>query len=95
MIRDILGLAAKGIGASVGSARDTYDNALADTINGFVSNGVTHRHALRKTNESSDLATSEWVTWFKHRLCLGRSETSRQARQKATTITIAKSARQP
>ena len=54
---------------SVGSKGDSYDNALAETINGLYKAELIHRRAPWKTKEAVELATLEWVSWFNnHRL---------------------------
>ena len=59
-------LAEAGIEPSVGSSRgDSYDNALAETINGLYKAELIHRRTW-KTRESVELATLEWVAWFNH-----------------------------
>ena len=61
-------LAEAGIEPSVGSRGDSYDNALAETINGLYKAELIHRRTW-KTRESVELATLEWVAWFNnHRL---------------------------
>jgi len=59
-------LAQAGIEPSVGSRGDSYDNALAETINGLYKSELIHRRAPWKTKESVELATLEWVSWFNH-----------------------------
>jgi putative transposase len=59
-------LAQAGIEPSVGSRGDSYDNALAETINGLYKTELIHRRAPWKTKESVELATLEWVSWFNH-----------------------------
>jgi putative transposase len=59
-----------GIEPSVGSKGDSYDNALAETINGLYKAEPIHRRAPWKTVESLELATLEWVTWFNHQRLL-------------------------
>ena len=59
-------LAEAGIEPSVGSRGDSYDNALAETINGLYKAELIHRRAPWKTTESVELATLEWVSWFNH-----------------------------
>ena len=62
-------LAEAGIEPSVGSTGDSYDNALAETINGLYKAEVIHRRGPWKTREAVELATLEWVSWFNnHRL---------------------------
>ncbi len=58
-----------GIEPSVGSKGDSYDNALAETINGLYKAEVIHRRTW-KTCEAVELATLEWVDWFNHRRLL-------------------------
>lgn len=62
-------LAEAGIEPSVGSKGDSYDNALAETINGLYKAELIHRRTPWKTREAVELATLEWVCWFNnHRL---------------------------
>jgi transposase InsO family protein len=50
----------------VGSKGDSYDNALAETINGLYKAELIHRRGPWKTRESVELATLQWVHWFNH-----------------------------
>ena len=59
-------LAEAGIEPSVGSKGDSYDNALAETINGLYKAEVIHRHGPWKSREAVEIATLEWVNWFNH-----------------------------
>jgi putative transposase len=59
-------LAEAGVEPSVGSKGDSYDNALAETINGLYKAELTHRRAPWKTREAAEPATLEWVSWFNH-----------------------------
>ena len=59
-------LAEAGIEPSVGSKGDSYDNALAETINGLYKAELIHRRGPWKTRESVELATLQWVHWFNH-----------------------------
>ena len=59
-------LAEAGIEPSVGSLGDSYDNALAETINGLYKAELIHRRGPWKTREAVELATLEWVSWFNH-----------------------------
>ena len=63
-------LAEAGIEPSVGSVGDSYDNALAETINGLYKAEVIHRGASWKTREAVELATLRWVDWFNRRRLL-------------------------
>ncbi|WP_109791009.1 IS3 family transposase [Acidovorax sp. GW101-3H11] len=59
-------LAEAGIEPSVGSKGDSYDNALAETINGLYKAELIHRRTPWKTKEAVEFATLEWVSWFNH-----------------------------
>jgi len=63
-------LAEAGLEPSVGSVGDSYDNALAETINGLYKAEVVHRRSW-PTREALELATLRWVDWFNHRRLLG------------------------
>ena len=63
-------LAEAGIDPSVGSKGDSYDNALAETINGLYKAELIHRRTPWKTVEAVELATLEWVAWFNHQRLL-------------------------
>jgi putative transposase len=59
-----------GIEPSVGSVGDSYDNALAETINGLYKAEVIHRLRPWRSYEAVEFATLEWVDWFNHRRLL-------------------------
>jgi transposase InsO family protein len=63
-------LAEAGIEPSVGSVRDSYDNALAETINGLYKAEVIHRRGPWRSLEAVEFATLTWVDWFNHRRLL-------------------------
>jgi putative transposase len=63
-------LAEAGIEPSVGSVGDSYDNALAETINGLYKAEVIHRRGPWRTMEAVEFATLEWVDWFNNRRLL-------------------------
>jgi len=63
-------LAEAGIEPSVGSKGDSYDNALAETINGLYKAELIHRRTPWKSREAVEMATLEWVSWFNHRRLL-------------------------
>jgi transposase InsO family protein len=65
-IRYIERLDQVGIRPSVGSRGDSYDNALAETINGLYKAELIHRRGRWKTRESVELATLQWVNRFYH-----------------------------
>lgn len=63
-------LAEAGIEPSVGSVGDSYDNALAESINGLYKAEVIHRRGPWRSIEAVEFATLEWVDWFNHRRLL-------------------------
>ena len=64
-------LAAAGIEPSVGSVGDSYDNALAETINGLYKTEMINRRGPWRSFEAVEFATLEWVDWFNKRRLLG------------------------
>lgn len=60
-----LGLA--GITPSVGSVGSSYDNALAETINGLYKTELIKKRGPWRTSDDVEYATAEWVDWFNHR----------------------------
>lgn len=63
-------LAEAGIEPSVGSVGDSYDNALAETINGLYKAEVIHRRGPWRSFDDVEFATLEWVDWFNNRRLL-------------------------
>jgi putative transposase len=59
-------LAQAGIEPSVGSRGDSYDNALAESVNGLYKAELIHRRTPWKTRAAVELATLDWVSWFNH-----------------------------
>jgi transposase InsO family protein len=59
-------LAEAGLVPSVGSVGDSYDNALAETINGLYKAEVIHQRRPWRSLEAVEFATLEWVGWFNH-----------------------------
>ena len=59
-----------GIEPSVGSVGDSYDNALAETINGLYKTEVIRRCGPWRSLEAVEFATLEWVDWFNKRRLL-------------------------
>src|SRR5277367_4170247 len=55
---------------SVGSVGDSYDNALAETINGLYKAEVIHRRGPWRSFETVEFATLTWVDWFNNRRLL-------------------------
>jgi transposase InsO family protein len=64
-------LAEAGIEPSVGSKGDSYDNALAESINGLYKAEIIHRRGPWRTKQAVELATLEWVSWFNHHRLMG------------------------
>jgi putative transposase len=60
-------LADAGIATSVGSRGDSYDNALAETLNGLYKAELIYRRGPWRGREDLELATLEWVDWFNNR----------------------------
>ena len=60
-------LAEAGVEPSVGSVGDSYDNALAETINGLYKTELIHRRGPWRSLEAVEFATLEWVDWFNNR----------------------------
>ncbi|EPT2328795.1 IS3 family transposase, partial [Escherichia coli] len=60
-----------GLLASTGSTGDSYDNAMAESINGLYKAEVIHRKSWKKRAEV-ELATLTWVDWYNNRRLLGR-----------------------
>jgi transposase InsO family protein len=63
-------LAEAGIEPSVGSVGDSYDNALAETINGLYKAEVIWPNGPWRNLEEVEFATLEWVDWFNNRRLL-------------------------
>lgn len=63
-------LAEAGIEPSVGSVGDSYDNALAETINGLFKAEVIHRRRPWRSFDAVEYATLEWVYRFNNRRLL-------------------------
>jgi len=57
-------LADLGITASVGSIGDSYDNALAESVNAAYKTELIRARKPWRTVEEVELATLEWVHWF-------------------------------
>ena len=64
-------LAEAGVQPSVGSVGDSYDIALAETINGLFKAEVINRRGPWRNMEAVEFATLEWADWFNNRRLLG------------------------
>ncbi len=60
-----------GVEPSVGSVGDSYDNALAETINGLYKAEVIHPNGPWRSLDEVEFATLEWVDWFNNRRLFG------------------------
>ena len=60
-------LAEAGAAVSVGSKGDSYDNALAETVNGLYKAELVERHGPWRSLDELELATLEYIDWFNHR----------------------------
>ncbi len=63
-------LAEAKVNASVGSVGDSYDTALAETINGLYKTGLIRRRGAWRNIDAVEYATLEWIDWFNHRRLL-------------------------
>jgi putative transposase len=54
----------------VGTVGDSYDNALAETVNGLFKTEVIRRRGPWRHLEDVEFATLEWVDWFNNRRLL-------------------------
>lgn len=57
--------------ASTGSTGDSYDNAMAESINALYKAEVIHRQSW-KNRQEVELATLAWVEWYNNRRLLER-----------------------
>jgi len=64
-------LADAGIKPSVGSVGDSYDNALAETINGLYKTELVYNLGPWKSKDALELATMKWIHWYNHERLLG------------------------
>jgi len=89
-------LAEAGIEPSVGSIGDSYDNALAESVNGLYKTEVIRRRGPWRSLEAVEFATLEWVDWFNHRRLLesigNMPPAEAEARYYAELETLAKAA---
>ena len=66
-VHDTERLAELGAAGSVGSTGDSYDNALAETVNGLYKAELIRHHGSWQTVEEVELATAAWVDWWNQR----------------------------
>jgi putative transposase len=65
-------LADAGAVCSVGSRGDSYDNALAEAVNGLYKAELIRKNGPWRSLEQVELATAEWVDWWNQRRLHGR-----------------------
>ena len=70
-IRYIERLAEAGIKPTVGSVADSYDDALAETINGLYKTELVHRQGPWRNMQGLEMAALGRVDWFNHWRLLG------------------------
>ena len=63
-------LAEAGIESSVGSVGDSYDNALAESINGLYKTEVIRAKGPWRNIDAVEYATLVWVDWFNNKRLL-------------------------
>jgi len=59
-------LATAGIKPSVGAVGSSYDNALAESINGLYKTELIRRFGPWRSVDAVEIATAEWVNWYNH-----------------------------
>ena len=52
------------IAASIGSVGDSYDNAMAEALNGTFKAELIHSHGPWRTHQQTELAIIEWIDWY-------------------------------
>ena len=67
-------LAEEGIDRSVGTVRDSYDKAMAESIIGLYNTEAIGPRGPSRNLEAVEHATLEWVDWFNNRRLLGPIE---------------------
>lgn len=55
-----------GVLPSVGTVGDSYDNAMAEALNGSFKAELIHRLGPWKTRAEAEIATYEWISWYNH-----------------------------
>jgi putative transposase len=59
-------LAEVGAISSVGSRGDSYDNALAEAVNGLYKAELIHKSGPWRSLDQVEFATAKWVHWWNH-----------------------------
>jgi transposase InsO family protein len=55
-----------GVLPSIGTVADSYDNAMAEALNGSFKAELIHRLGPWKTRTEAEIATYEWISWYNH-----------------------------
>ncbi|MFE0200702.1 integrase core domain-containing protein, partial [[Kitasatospora] papulosa] len=63
-IRDTDRLADMGVSASVGSVADSYDNAMAEALNGTFKAELIEMQGPWKDVDQVERAIFQWITWY-------------------------------
>jgi putative transposase len=64
-------LAEAGVVTSVGSRGDSYDNAMAESVNGLYKTELVRKQGPWRGLEDLEFATLKWVDWYNHRRLFG------------------------
>ena len=78
--------AAAGIGPSVGAVGSSFDDALAEAINGLYKTELIKKRGPWRTVDQVVIATPEWVDWFNHRRLYEHCGDSRRPPWKPPTM---------
>jgi putative transposase len=62
--RDSDRLVEAGISASIGSVGDSFDNAMAEALNGTFKAELVKLHGPWKTHQQLEIAVIEWIDWY-------------------------------
>lgn len=60
-------LAHHQVSASVGTVPDSYDNALAETVNGLYKTEIIYARNVWPSTTAMEIATLDWVQWWNTR----------------------------
>jgi putative transposase len=77
----------EGAVRSVGTKGDSYDNALAESVNALYKAELIRRRAPWRTVDDVELATLEWVDWYNTRRLHGACDNLPPAEYEALTVT--------
>jgi putative transposase len=53
--------------ASIGTVGDSYDNAMAEALNGTFKAELIKLHGPWRTRRQLEIAIIEWIDWYNHR----------------------------